>query len=204
MKCTAAEEKVPYLRVPGLAFENATRSGIVLTLRELATTSANVLKNRPVIGTKILVRIERQALEQELIVDDGLARKDADRVAVRRRLRARPCSHIQPAAGPVLHHDRLAPGFLQLVGKRSGEDVSSSPRAERNDHLDRARRIDLSRCRGAQGKPNGDGDHRPCQRQWHGVLPCQNSMTEAYDSEEETGEPLVPNGHPGPKTPTAR
>ena len=109
---------------------------------------------------EILLGIERKALEQELIVDDRLARQDADRVAVGRRFRAGARSDIQPAARPVLHHDRLAPGLVQLVGERPGKDVAASAGGERNDHLDGTRGIVLSRRRRTQCEPGGGGNDR--------------------------------------------
>ena len=122
---------------------------------------------------EILLRIEWKALEQELVVDDRLARQHADRVAVRRRLRAGACANVEPAAGPVLHHDRLAPGLLQLVGQRTCEHVSAAAGTERDDHPDGAGGIVLRRRRRTQCEPGGAGGDDGSDPKWrHGIPRC--------------------------------
>ena len=131
--------------MPGFAFDNAVRSASDFTLSAAFTTSTCVMVKSCVIGSKRVDRIERQGLEQELIVDERLARNDADGVAVGRGLRAGAGADVERPARPVLDHDRLAEALVQLLGERAHEDVAGAAGARRGDDADRARGIVLRR-----------------------------------------------------------
>src|SRR5262249_31316925 len=70
------------------------------------------------------------------------------------------------AAGPVLHYDRLVQRLRQLVGERSGEHVSPSARAQRDDDPDGPGGIVLGRRGRTHGERN-DGDDRGDEKRWH-------------------------------------
>src|SRR5262249_54374201 len=119
---------------------------------------------------EILLGIERKALERELIVDHRLARKDADGVPVRGGFGARPRADVQRAAGPVLHDYWLAQRLRQLVGERSGEHVSPSAGAQRDDDPDGPGGIVLG-WRGRTHCERNDGEERRDEKSRHDVPP---------------------------------
>ena len=94
---------------------------------------------------EILLRIERQALEGELVVDHRLARQHAERIAVGRGLGAGARADVEPAAGPVLDHEGLAETLLQFLGHQPREHVAAAAGTERDDDLHRPRRPVLRR-----------------------------------------------------------
>ena len=101
---------------------------------------------------QVLLRIVGNGLEQELVVDGGLARHHADGVAVGRGFHAGARADVLAAAGTVLHHDRLVPGLLQFIGERAGEHVAAAAGRQRKHDPHRPRRIILRRG-GAARRP---------------------------------------------------
>ena len=95
--------------------------------------------NRLTTGSKSFSGIERQALEGELVVDHRLARQHAERIAVGRGLRTGAGADVEPAAGPVLHHERLAETLLQFLGHQPREHVATAAGSKRNDDPHRPR-----------------------------------------------------------------
>jgi hypothetical protein len=107
---------------------------------------------------EILLRIVRQALEGELVVDDRLTRQHAERIAVGRGLGAGARADVEPAAGPVLDDEGLAETLLQLFSHEPREHVAAAAGTERDDDLHRARRPLLRRRCGGAAQPCGQHD----------------------------------------------
>jgi hypothetical protein len=104
-------------------------------------------------------RIERQALEQELVVDHRVGIDDADGVAVGRGILAGPGADHLRAAGTVLDHDRLAQPLTQLLAERAHEDVADAAGAGGGQRADRARRPILRRrAKGGQHERDDGGE----------------------------------------------
>ncbi len=103
------------------------------------------------------LRIERQPLEQELVVEHRIGIGDADGVAVGRRVRAGAGAGVHRSARPVLDDQRLAPFDAQLLAERAHEDVGEAAGAGGGDRLDRAARPVVLR-RG--GSSDGGGAER--------------------------------------------
>jgi hypothetical protein len=94
-----------------------------------------------------LLRIERDALKHELVVDHRIGIDDADGVAVRRRVLAGARGDVAGAAGLVLDDQRLAEAFAQRVVEHAHEDVAEAAGARRGEHADRTVGIVVGGCR---------------------------------------------------------
>ena len=137
--------------MPGFSFDTATRSSTVLALRSEFTTSTWIRWNRLTIGVE-LFRLERQVLEQELVVDHRIGIDDADGVAVGRRILAGARGDIAGAAGLVLDHQRLAEALAQRVVEHAHEDVADAAGARGGEDVDRPVGIDRRPGRRAAGQ----------------------------------------------------
>src|SRR5262245_56808019 len=84
-----------------------------------------------------LLRIERQVLEEILIVDQRIRIDDADGVAVRRCLGAGARGDVALPAGAVVDDDRLAEALVHLLAEHAHEDVADAAGARGGDHVDR-------------------------------------------------------------------
>ncbi|XQU69884.1 hypothetical protein OJJOAM_002615 [Cupriavidus sp. H18C1] len=111
-------------------------------------------------GLEVLDRVVRQLRIAGGVDRHRRHRRDADRVAVRRRLGDRVGADRAAATGAVLDHHRLAQDLAHLIGRAAADDVRGAARGKRNDQLDRLGRIvALCLCqRGAGGQTQGQGN----------------------------------------------
>ena len=110
---------------------------------------------------KSFARIVGQFLEQELVVDKGLAGQDADRIAIRFGVRASPACDNIGATGTRIDDQRLAEAAMQFFAERAGKHIGSAAGADIDDRADGARRI-VVRHHGTQTRGRGerDAEHR--------------------------------------------
>src|SRR5215831_8687953 len=99
-----------------------------------------------------------------------LARHDADRIAVGRRVGAGARADIRGPAGAVFDHDRLPPAPVQLLAEDAHEDVAGAAGAHRHDRLDRPARIVLRPHRACE-RHNRKASDETTQAAHTGVLP---------------------------------
>ena len=88
-----------------------------------------------------LVRIERQILEEVLVVDHRIGIDDADRVAVRRRILAGARGDVAGAARTILDDQRLTETLVQFLAEHAHEDVADAAGARGGEHVDRLARV---------------------------------------------------------------
>ena len=112
-------------------------------------------------------RLERGRIEVELLVNDHVGRqrrrlRRQQRVAVGLGLGHRLGAEIAAGAGPVLHHERLAPHLRQPVGDHAGDDVDAAAGRSGDDDLDRA--VGIARLGLGEGW-RGHGERCRCRNQ---------------------------------------
>ncbi|MNS82909.1 hypothetical protein D3C72_1166690 [compost metagenome] len=98
---------------------------------------------------------------QELIVENRLGQRDADRVAIGRCLGHHIRADHAGRARAVLDDDRLAQALAHVVGERAGDDVGGAARGEWQDEGDRAVGV---------GRLRGRGLGEACQHEHAGLL----------------------------------
>src|SRR5215467_337357 len=114
-----------------------------------------------------------------LVISERLARHDADRVAVGRRVGAGARADIRGPAGAVFDHDRLPPAPVQLLAEDAHEDVAGAASAHRHDRLDRPARIVL-RPRPARERHDRKASGQTTTQAAHtGVLPPRSRAVAA-------------------------
>jgi len=75
------------------------------------------------------------------------------------------------AARPVLDHHRLAPARCELFSEQPGGDVDPGGGTKRQDELDRALRIGLSRGHSHAVQTGDQPDHERDHEPQHATLP---------------------------------
>ena len=114
-------------------------------------------------------RIERQTLEEVLVVDHRIGIDDADRVTVRLRILAGVRADVAGAAGAVLDDQRLAEALVQFLAKNAHEDVADAAGARGGEHMDGAVWIIVSQSRCRDERARGERDD--CQKLSHKSSP---------------------------------
>jgi len=89
-------------------------------------------------GREVAQRVVRQGAEQVGVGGDGVVRRQQQGAAVGRGAHHCVGARDSGAAGAVLHHHRLAPGALQILGDRARQQIEPAAGREGNDDGDPA------------------------------------------------------------------